>query len=115
MRVLTDGAPHVLRYRVAEARVVYSSGGLSFGPFGGAPRREARAVVYLRLEDDGQRVLWVRRLEGRKRDPAVSQPASWLSSGDGFPQSRVEPDHRYLELGLSGAIVGGLLFIFFAP
>ena len=114
MRVLTDGAPRVLRYRVADARVVYSSGGLSFGPFGGAPRREARAVVYLRLED-GQRVLWVRRLEGRKGDLAVSHPPGWLSSGDGFPQSRIEPDHRYLELGLSGAIVGGLLFIFFAP
>ena len=115
VRVLTDGAHHVLSYRVADARVVYSSGGLSFGPFGGAPRREARALVYLRLEDAGERVLWVRRLEGRMADPAVSQPASWLSSGDGFPQSRIEPDHRYLELGLSGTIVGGLLFIFFAP
>ena len=115
VRVLTGGAVHVLRYRVADARVVYSSGGLSFGPFGGALGREARAVVYLRLEDAGERVLWVHRLEGRIRDPAVSQPAGWLSSGDGFPQSRVEADHRYLELGLSGAIVGGLLFIFFAP
>ncbi len=115
VRVLTDGARHVLRYRVADARVVYSSGGLSLGPFGGALEREARAVVYLRLEDAGERVLWVHRLEGRIRDPAVSHPAGWLSSGDGFPQSRIEPDHRYLELGLSGAIVGGLLFIFFAP
>ena len=115
VRVLTDGAHHVLRYRVADARVVYSSRGLSFGPFGGSVGREARAVVYLRLEDAGERVLWVHRLEGRIRDPAVSQPAGWLSSGDGFPQSRIEPDHRYLELGLSGAIVGGLLFIFFAP
>lgn len=115
VRVLTDGARHVLRYRVADARVVYSSGGLSLGPFGGSLEREARAVVYLRLEGAGERVLWVHRLEGRIRDPAVSHPAGWLSSGDGFPQSRIEPDHRYLELGLSGAIVGGLLFIFFAP
>ena len=114
VRVLTDGGHHVLRYRVADARVVYSPG-LSFGPFGGARGREGRAVVYLRLEDPGQRVLWVRRVDGRKGDPDVSQPAAWLSAGEGFPQSKVEPDHRYLELGLSGVIVGGLLFIFFAP
>ena len=115
VRVLTDGGRHVLRYRVADARVVYSPGGLSFGPFGGGPGREGRAVVYLRLEDAGQRVLWVRRVDGRRQDPSVSHPAAWLSAGEGFPQSEVEPDHRYLELGLSGLIVGGLLFIFFAP
>jgi TolB-like protein len=115
VRVLARDAPHVLRYRVADARVVYSTAGSSFGLFGSARRREARAVVYLRLEDAGQRVLWVRRLDGRQQDPAVSQPAGWLSAGEGFPQSRIEPDRRYLELGLSGAILGGLLFIFFAP
>ncbi len=115
VRVLARDAPHVLRYRVADARVVYSTAGSSFGLFGSARRREARAVVYLRLEDAGQRVLWVRRLDGRQQDPAVSRPAGWLSAGEGFPQSRIEPDRRYLELGLSGAIVGGLLFIFFAP
>ena len=115
IHVLAGDAPHVLRYRVADARVVYSSAGVSFGPLCYARRREARAVVYLRLEDAGQRVLWVRRLDGRQEDPAVSRPAGWLSAGEGFPQSRIEPDRRYLELGLSGAIVGGLLFIFFAP
>ena len=115
VRVLTDDGRHVLRYRVAEARVVYSPGGSSFGPFGGGRQREGRAVVYLRLEDAGQRVLWVRRVDGRREDPSVSQPASWLGAGEGFPQAQVEPDHRYLELGLSGIIVGGLLFIFFAP
>ena len=72
-------------------------------------------MVYLRLEDAGQRVLWVGRVDGRKEDPSVSQSAAWLGAGEGFPQSQVEPDHRYLELGLSGIIVGGLLFIFFAP
>ncbi len=115
VRVLADSALHVLRYRVADARVVYSSAESSFGPFGGARRREGRGVVYLRLEDAGQRVLWVRRLDGRQEDPDVSRPAGWLSAGEGFPQSRIEPDRRFLELGLSGAIVGGLLFIFFAP
>ena len=115
VRVLTDGGRHVLRYRVADAGVVYSPAGLSFGPFGGGRGREGRAVVYLRLEDTAQRVLWVRRVDGRRQDSSVSQPAAWLSAGEGFPQAEVEADHRYLELGLSGLIVGGLLFIFFAP
>ena len=115
IHVVAGDAPHLLRYRVADARVVYSSAGSYLGPFGGDRRREARAVVYLRLEDAGQRVLWVRRVDGRKEDPSVSQPSSWLSAGEGFPQSEVQSDHRYLELGLSGMIVGGLLFIFFAP
>lgn len=106
---------HALRYRLVDAEVVYYPvrGGLS--PFGRGRRRESRVEVFLRLEDPLSRVLWARQVVSRAGDTAPAAAAPWLGGAKGIAQAQVEPDHRAVEVGLSGLIVGGLFFVFFAP
>lgn len=116
VRVLADSAAaHTLHYRVADARVVYHPSSSGWKPLASGQRRDARVEVLLRLEDDRQHILWANRVVGRSEDPATNNAAKWLGGAKGITQAVVEADHRTVEFGLSGIIMGGLFFVFFAP
>lgn len=117
LRVLDEpgSVGHALHYRLADAEVVYSPLHAGLNPFGASRRRDARAEVFLRLEDPGTRILWTRRVSSRAGDTAQAAAAPWLGGAKGIAQAQVDPDHRAVEFGLSGLIVGGLFFVFFAP
>ncbi len=116
VRVMADSSmADVLHYRLADARVVYSPSGSAWNLMDDSQRRDARMEVLLRLEDASGRILWAHRVAsslGEKRAPA---DASWLGGAKGIDQVSVTPDHRAIEFSLSGLIVGGLFFVFFAP
>lgn len=116
IRVLAapEAGGHTLRYRVADARVVYTEVGSRWNPFSERHRRDACIDVYTRLEDARDQVLWARRVSSRAGDTAPA-PAAWLGGARGIGQAAVAADHRAVELGLSGFIMGGLFFVFFAP
>jgi hypothetical protein len=116
VRVLADsGAAQVLHYRLADARVIYSPTGSGWNPLVRKKRRDGRMEVFLRLEDAAGRVLWVQRVLGHDTEVLASGAEDWLGGAEGVDQVAVEADHRAVEIGLSGMIVGGLFFVFFAP
>ena len=116
VRVLADSsAAETLHYRLADSRVVYSPAGAGWNLFDDRRSREARMEVFLRLEDADSHVRWVRRVTGQIGESSAPAAASWLGGAKGVDQVSVAADHRAIEIGLSGMIVGGLFFVFFAP
>lgn len=116
LRVRTDStAAHVLLYRLADARVVYSGAGSAWNLFDDSQRRDTRTEVFLSLEDSSGQVRWVRRVTAESSEKEAPAPAEWLGGAKGVDQVTVEEDRRALEIGLSGLIAGGLFFVFFAP
>lgn len=116
VRVMADSAAAgTLHYRLTDARVVYSPAGASLNPLDDSQRRDARMEVFLRLEAADGRVLWARRVSSQNTEARTKTAASWLGGAKGVDQVSVEPDHRAVEISLSGLIVGGLFFVFFAP
>jgi len=116
VRVMADSAAtDVLHYRLADARVVYSSSGSGWNLLDTSKRRDARMEVFLRLEDADGRVLWVDRVASNNGESKAREAASWLGGAKGVDQVSVIPDHRAIEISLSGLIVGGLFFVFFVP
>lgn len=116
VRVMADSAEAgTLHYRLADARVVYSPAGSSLNLLDHSQRRDARMEVFLRLEDTEGGTIWANRVSSRNREDRTKVAASWLGGAKGIEQVSVEPDHRAIEISLSGLIVGGLFFVFFAP
>ncbi|HCL28054.1 MAG TPA: hypothetical protein DIC52_06435 [Candidatus Latescibacteria bacterium] len=116
VRVLADStAAHQMHYRLADARVVYAPAGSAWNMFDDSKSRDARMEVFLRLEDADHNVHWVQRVTGRMHEGRAPATADWLGGAKGIDQASVAADHRAIEMGLSGMIVGGLFFVFFAP
>ncbi|MEE2657905.1 MAG: hypothetical protein VX733_05325 [Candidatus Latescibacterota bacterium] len=104
-----------LHYRLTEVQVLYESEGRRLLIFGSGQRREARVDLLLWLVDAADEVVWARRVQGRKTDSVPGESASWLGGAEGIEQGTIAADNRFVEIGLSGLIVSGLFFIFFAP
>ena len=109
------GEVSVLHYRVVDARVVYSPSGRDWNLFGTSERREAFGDVFLRLERSEGRLTWARRLQAYRVDPVPSGGQAWSGESESVSRATIPRSHRVIELGLSGAIAGGLFFVFFAP
>jgi hypothetical protein len=108
----SDGAA-VLRYRVAEARVVYGPPARGWRLWEARQTREAAGDVYLRLDSSAGDVLWAARARSRGGDRIAAGEAPALAAGDAVSRATVAADSRWLERGLSACIVGGLFYIFF--
>ncbi|MEC7843346.1 MAG: hypothetical protein VX911_10705 [Candidatus Latescibacterota bacterium] len=106
------GDVSVLHYRVVDARVVYSPSGGVWNPFGTGQQREAFGDVFLHLERSEGRFTWARRVQAYRVD---SVPSGESGESGAVSRAIIPRSHRVVELGLSGAIAGGLFFVFFSP
>ena len=109
------GDVSVLHYRLVDARVVYSPSGRTWNPFGTGQQREAFGDVFLHLERSESRFTWARRVQAYRVDSAPSGGGEWSGESSSVSRATIRRSHRVVELGLSGAIAGGLFFVFFAP
>jgi hypothetical protein len=105
----------VLRYRLADSRVVFTPGPRGWNPFGGRQRREAYGELFLRLEGPGGRIEWMRRVLAYRADVVPAGRAGGQTASALFRSTRVEDQHKGIERGLSASIIGGLFYIFFIP
>ena len=100
-----------LRYRLAEARVVYRKSRSLLNPFGGGALREATGDLFLELEAAGERS-WVRRVRAYARQEGGQDE---LPESAAVERKVVQQENKLIERGLTLGIVSGLFFIFFAP
>lgn len=110
-----DSSAYELRFRVATSHTTYQHRGSVWNPFSSSNERGASVSVHGRLLNPAGQVLWARRVESRGRDIVGSDAAARLGGAAAVEQSIVPASQRALEVGLSGLIVGGLFFVFFAP
>jgi len=104
-----------LHYRLLSSRVVYTSRRSGWNPFASGQERRTVAHVLLRLVEPDGDVPWARRVRSSRADAVPGDAGDWLGGGKGVDRAEVPADFRVLELGLSGMIVGGLMFVFFVP
>lgn len=110
-----EAAAALLRYRLADSRVVYTPAPSGWNPFGRRQRREAYGEVYLRLEDRNRRITWSKRVQAYQADVVAGGQAGSPTASALFKSTRVEDQHKGIERGLSASILGGLFYIFFIP
>ena len=101
-----------LRYRLAEARVVYRKSQSLLNPFGGSSMREATGDLFLELETGGRRA-WVRRIRAYARQDVDGE--NLLPESTVVERKVIQHESKLIERGLTLGIVSGLFFIFFAP
>ena len=104
-----------LHYRLLSSKAVYTPRRGGWNPFISGQERQAVASVLLRLVEPGGQVTWARRVRSSSTDAVSGGAAEWLGGGQGVDRVEVPADFRALEMGLSGLIVGGLMFVFFIP
>jgi hypothetical protein len=105
----------VLRYRLADSRVVYTPVPKGWNPFGGRERREAYGELFMRLEEPGGRIAWMQRVQAYRADVVPKGQAGPQTASALFKSTRIEDRHKGIERGLSASIIGGLFYIFFIP
>lgn len=105
----------VLRYRLADSRVVYTPGPKGWNPFGGRQRREAYGELFMRLEEPDSRIGWMRRVQAYRADAVPAGQTGSQTASALFKSTRIEDRHKAIERGLSASIIGGLFYIFFIP
>ena len=110
-----EGAAAVMRYRLVDARVVYSSIKKRWGLFDSGWRREIFGDVLLHLQDAAGSVIWAERIGIYGTDQIPTQTAELLGKSEVVERTEVAADNKVLELGLTGSIIGGLFYIFFVP
>jgi hypothetical protein len=102
-----------LYYRMVDPQVVYEPHKPKLLPFGRQVRRVARGAIFLRLENQGGGIGWVRKREIRMEAAPFEEGSADLASSALVDQTTVPVDNRIVEFGLSTALVGGLFYIFF--
>lgn len=105
----------VLRYRLADSRVIYTPGPKGWNPFGHRQHREAYGELYMRLEGPDHRIDWMRRVQAYRTDVVPAGQTSAQAASALFKSTRIEDRHKAIERGLSASIIGGLFYIFFIP
>lgn len=105
----------VLRYRLADSRVIYTPAPQGWNPFGGRQRREAYGELYLRLESSDHHIDWMRRVQAYQTDVVPAGQTGAQTASALFKSTRIEDRHQAIERGLSASILGGLFYIFFIP
>jgi hypothetical protein len=113
--VLKPEGATVLRYRLADSRVIYTPGPRGWNPFGHRQRREAYGELYLRLEGPDHRLSWIERVQAYRADLVPASQSGTQTASALFKSTRIEDRHKGLERGLSASILGGLFYIFFIP
>lgn len=104
-----------LHYRLLSSKAVYTPRRGGWNPFSTGHDRQALAGVLLRLEEPGGLVTWAQRIHAESSDGVPDGADVWLGGGQGVDRVEVAADFRVLEMGISGLIVGGLVFVFFVP
>jgi hypothetical protein len=105
----------VMHYRLVDARVVYSPNKKRWGLFDGGRRREVFGDLLLRLQNAAGTVLWADRIETYGTDEVSSAAAQLLGESEVVERTEIAADNKVVELGLTGSIIGGLVYIFFVP
>jgi hypothetical protein len=109
-----DRGADVLYYRKIDSGVVYSPLKRGWQLWGSRHRREAYGDVLLRLEVAG-RAIWAKRVRAHRTDEVPESMSELLGGSDVVERTVVKSSHKLIERGLSASIVGGLIYIFFAP
>jgi len=69
----------------------------------------------LRLQNAAGTVLWADRIETYGTDEVSSAAAQLLGESEVVERTEIAADNKVVELGLTGSIIGGLVYIFFVP
>ena len=109
-----DRGAEVLYYRKIDSGVVYSPLKRGWGLSGSWHRREAYGDLLLRLEVAG-RAVWARRVRASRADEVPESMSELLGGSEVVERTVIKSSHKLIERGLSASIVGGLIYIFFAP
>ena len=105
----------IIHYRLVDARVVYSPNKKRWGLFDGGNRREVFGDLVLRLQNTAGTVLWADRIETYGTDQVSSAAVDLLGQSEVVERTEIVADNKVMELGLTGSIIGGLVYIFFVP
>ena len=116
LRSPAAGAPAVgvMYYRRVDSRIVYTPLKKGWNLFSSGQQREVYGDLFLHLEVV-KKVVWARRIRARLADQVPTGNMELLGGSDVIERTVVEPDHKMIERSLSASIIGGLLYIFFAP
>lgn len=104
-----------LHYRLLSSKVIYTPRRGGWNPFASGQERQTETSVLLRLVEPDGEVTWAHRIRSSGTDPIPGGASAWLGGGQGADRIEVPADFGILEVGLSGLIVGGLMFVFFVP
>ena len=104
----------VMYYRMVDSRIVYTPQKKGWARFGAPRLREAFGDLFLRLEIGGK-VEWARQVLAYGKDEVPGDKIDLLGGSDMVDRTVIESEYKLVERGLSGSILGGLLYIFFVP
>ena len=99
---------------LVDSRIVYTPQKKGWARFGAPRLREAFGDLFLSLEIGGK-VEWARQVLAYGKDEVPGDKIDLQGGSDMVERTVIESEYKLVERGLSGSILGGLLYIFFVP